>query len=48
MEWTCHQSTLADGQHTWEFFESKHGEEWDKCIDCGEIKFVRYIDSIGG
>lgn len=30
--------------HRTEFFETRNGEEWERCLDCGEHVFVRYHD----
>jgi len=27
-----------------EYLETKNGEEWERCADCGESRFVRYHD----
>jgi hypothetical protein len=27
-----------------EYFETVAGEEWERCLDCGELRFVRFHD----
>lgn len=27
-----------------EYSETSAGEEWERCVDCGESRFVRYHD----
>lgn len=35
---------FRDGEHTWEYFETSQGEEWERCKDCFETNLVRFHD----
>jgi hypothetical protein len=33
-----------DGEHRFEYWKVEHGEEWERCADCGEPHFARFHD----
>lgn len=35
---------LRNGEHRWEYFEVRQGEEYERCFECGETRFVRFYD----
>jgi hypothetical protein len=38
---------FRDGKHRWEYLETRQGEEWERCADCGEANLVRFEDHHG-
>jgi len=41
----CQLSYSSDGEHRWEYFGVQQGEEWDRCMDCGEARLSGYHDT---
>ena len=40
----CASEKAVNGEHVGEYFETSHGEVWEKCTNCGNLFFVRYHD----
>lgn len=48
MNESCLSAIAKDGNHVGEYFETAHGEVWERCINCGTLFFVRYHDTGSG
>lgn len=48
MDDLCASSNAVNGQHAKEYYETSQGEIWDRCRNCGNIFFDRYIECGGG
>jgi hypothetical protein len=35
-------------EHRWEYFGVQQGEEWERCLDCSEVRLARYHDTGSG
>jgi len=40
----CTAPQAVDNEHAGEYYETSNGEVWEKCVNCGNIFFVRYHD----
>lgn len=40
--------TCEGNNHRWEYFGVVQGEEWERCMDCGESRLAGYHDTGSG
>lgn len=48
MDDLCTGTNAVNGEHRKEYFETSYGEIWDRCANCGNLFFDRYIECGGG
>lgn len=48
MDSLCESENAANGEHYKEYHETRCGEIWLKCANCGEHFFDRYIECGSG